>query len=69
MGEARIPFISEQRIELHIPVHPTLEHRLSGRALIGETAFLRHPFRRAIPIGDDKLHPVNFRALQEVIRE
>jgi hypothetical protein len=50
-------------------VYPTLEHRLSGRTLIGEAAFLRDFLGRDIAIGDDELHPMNFRALKEVIRK
>src|SRR5215831_15760735 len=40
---------------------------LSRRALIGQPAFLCHTLGGDIALGNDELHPVDFRTLKEII--
>ena len=61
--------MTEQGVELHIGVPATREHGLSCRALIGKPAFLCHPLGGDIALGNDELHPVDFRTLKEIIHE
>src|SRR2546428_10133309 len=61
--------MTEQGVDLHVEVPPTLEHGLSRRALIGKPKFLCHALGGDIPFGNDELHPVDFRTLKEIIHE